>query len=615
MENEMMIYESEPLTANDIKAQVELIQDVMKKVMHDKEHFGVIPGCGDKPALLKPGAEKLNLTFRMAPDPESDIIDLDGGHREYRVKCVLRAIKSGRILGAGVGSASTMETKWRFRTGPIESTGNPVPKEYWDLRKSEPEKALALIGGKGYQTAKNPDTGQWEIVIRGERVEHDNPADYYNCVTPDTKVLTRDLQWVPAGEIESGDMIVGVNEDLTDQYARNLSIGEATVNGIRIDELYEVIFEDGRVVRCNGEHKWLVKKIGLKGTEWVSTQDIHQEIIERKGRPRNWSVMSVCTPWVEDTSKGAGYIAGLLDADGSLGSTQLYVLFTQQPNIVLSLIQHGLIDRGYNIGINPCKTQEAVDQSLSQKQVYQMRVLGGLTEQLRLLGSIRPPRLLERWLTFWDLSKRRLEGRGSGAGRPMRIITITPIGKGEIVLLGTSCHTYLAEGLVCHNTCWKMAKKRALVDAVLTVTAASDIFTQDVEEMVENGVTLQGGGTQKPPISTPKEKKPESTTPEAAANQSITVAVNSVEVKTGKHKDTVDIKTGKIIKEGKGWTLYILHTAEDKFNTFSETFANTAKQSLADKVNVTISYSETDKGKKVESILMQQAPEPGSEEQ
>jgi hypothetical protein len=38
-----------------------------------------------------------------------------------------------------------------------------------------------------------------------------------------------------------------------------------------------------------------------------------------------------------------------------------------------------------------------------------------------------------------------------------------------------------------YNTCWKMAKKRALVDAVLTVTAASDIFTQDVEEMVENG--------------------------------------------------------------------------------------------------------------------------------
>jgi hypothetical protein len=33
------------------------------------------------------------------------------------------------------------------------------------------------------------------------------------------------------------------------------------------------------------------------------------------------------------------------------------------------------------------------------------------------------------------------------------------------------------------NTILKMAKKRALVDAVLTATAASDIFTQDVEDL------------------------------------------------------------------------------------------------------------------------------------
>jgi len=33
-----------------------------------------------------------------------------------------------------------------------------------------------------------------------------------------------------------------------------------------------------------------------------------------------------------------------------------------------------------------------------------------------------------------------------------------------------------------YNTCLKMAKKRALVDATLTTTAASDIFTQDIED-------------------------------------------------------------------------------------------------------------------------------------
>jgi hypothetical protein len=47
------------------------------------------------------------------------------------------------------------------------------------------------------------------------------------------------------------------------------------------------------------------------------------------------------------------------------------------------------------------------------------------------------------------------------------------------------------------NTVLKMAKKRALVDAVLTVTACSDIFTQDLEEEPgENGQRSQGSGTQ-----------------------------------------------------------------------------------------------------------------------
>lgn len=41
------------------------------------------------------------------------------------------------------------------------------------------------------------------------------------------------------------------------------------------------------------------------------------------------------------------------------------------------------------------------------------------------------------------------------------------------------------------NTILKMAKKRALIDAVLTVTAASDCFTQDVEDLPEEYVNQE----------------------------------------------------------------------------------------------------------------------------
>lgn len=50
-----------------------------------------------------------------------------------------------------------------------------------------------------------------------------------------------------------------------------------------------------------------------------------------------------------------------------------------------------------------------------------------------------------------------------------------------------------------YNTCLKMAKKRALVDAILTATAASDIFTQDVEDMDIELPQQQGGQRQETP--------------------------------------------------------------------------------------------------------------------
>lgn len=168
----------EALTPDDVMAQVNLIQNIMERAMKKDEHYGVIPGTGNKPTLLKAGAEKLNLTFRMAPDPQVEVIDLGKGHREYRVKVVMTSITTGRILGAGVGSAATMETKWRFRSGPGESTGKPVPQGYWDMRSSDPKKAQELLGGKGFITKK--EDGVWTIFRQGERVEHDNPADYYN---------------------------------------------------------------------------------------------------------------------------------------------------------------------------------------------------------------------------------------------------------------------------------------------------------------------------------------------------------------------------------------------------------------------------------------------------
>lgn len=170
------------MTAETIQKQVNTIQNVMHQVMKQGDHYGVIPGCGTKPTLLKPGAEKLSVTFRLAPSYDIRKTDLPGGHREYEVVCTLTHMSSGIVVGQGVGSCSTMEGKYRFRNAEPEITETPVPKKYWDLKKGNRlAEAQELIGGKGF-VPKKTEMGWMIAKLTGDRVEHDNPADYYNTV-------------------------------------------------------------------------------------------------------------------------------------------------------------------------------------------------------------------------------------------------------------------------------------------------------------------------------------------------------------------------------------------------------------------------------------------------
>jgi len=178
--NESLERFDETLSITVLKQQVQLIQHIMKDVMKDGEHYGKIPGCGDKPALLKPGAEKLSMTFRMAPTYEVLKTDLPGGHREYQITCSLSHIHSKLFLGQGLGVATTMESKHRFRNAAKKC---PV------CQKETIIKGRAEYGGGWIcYTAKGGCGEKWNDGFKGienqkvGKVEHENPADFYNTV-------------------------------------------------------------------------------------------------------------------------------------------------------------------------------------------------------------------------------------------------------------------------------------------------------------------------------------------------------------------------------------------------------------------------------------------------
>jgi len=164
---------SDERTVHEVEAQVQKIQMLMKSVMTEGEHYGTVPGCGAKKTLLKAGAEKICFVFKLAPEYQITMRELPGGHREYEVISTLYDA-AGNKRGQGVGCCSTMESKYRYRN-TTKNTGITVPKEYWDSNRDK-----KTIGGAGF-IAEKVD-GEWMICEKGERIEYDNPADYYNTV-------------------------------------------------------------------------------------------------------------------------------------------------------------------------------------------------------------------------------------------------------------------------------------------------------------------------------------------------------------------------------------------------------------------------------------------------
>ena len=162
-------------TIESVKEQITLIQHCMSSAMQSDVHYGVIPGT-KKPTLLKPGAEKLTSTFRLAPKYRINRTDLPDGHREYEIVCVLVSVETGKEHGEGVGCCSTMESKYRWRSGvefePI--AGAHIPGDY-NAKKAEYKR-------QGLGARKVNDEWCWGRLKQGDRIPNPDIADVFNTV-------------------------------------------------------------------------------------------------------------------------------------------------------------------------------------------------------------------------------------------------------------------------------------------------------------------------------------------------------------------------------------------------------------------------------------------------
>lgn len=91
------------------------IRTFIKEEFRNKLDYGVISGTGDKPALLQPGAQKAAMYFNARPEHVIEKTELGDGHVEYLITTNLISRSTGTAIGMGVGSCTTMESKYRYR--------------------------------------------------------------------------------------------------------------------------------------------------------------------------------------------------------------------------------------------------------------------------------------------------------------------------------------------------------------------------------------------------------------------------------------------------------------------------------------------------------------------
>lgn len=101
------------------------VERVIKEVLREGEHFGIIPGTektaertGKKPkkALLQPGAEVLCQVFRLRPVFEELALIEREDFLSIKIRCKLYNSVTGENVGEAIGSANSREEKYVSQT-------------------------------------------------------------------------------------------------------------------------------------------------------------------------------------------------------------------------------------------------------------------------------------------------------------------------------------------------------------------------------------------------------------------------------------------------------------------------------------------------------------------
>lgn len=276
------------------------------------------------------------------------------------------------------------------------------------------------------------------------------PVGY--CVVPETRVLDTNLRWRRAGDLSVGDEIVAFDEHIS----ADAKMRRAVVTANRETVLPCMAIETDRgSITASHDHRFVVSRFvpyrnpatGSRGGAWRSLW-VRAEEIRAGDRVRHF-----VTPWTEEQSYDAGWLAGMFDGEGWLGGSSRkprprdsgqhhrYAALAQNPGPVLESVVALLSDRGFRV--RPRRQQpDPARPSYNCREI----AIGGRRETLRLLGTIRPQRLLAKSSSIWEGT--RTWSTDSFAA----VLSVAHVGPRSVAAVTTSTGTLITEGFLSHNS-------------------------------------------------------------------------------------------------------------------------------------------------------------------
>lgn len=276
---------------------------------------------------------------------------------------------------------------------------------------------------------------QGRDIAFGKRADGRNMTSIIcGCLTPDHKVLTADLRYVPIGDMKVGDKVVSVDETPTAmggrKHRRRFRTGTVLAVARDVDDVYAVRLASGKVFKATKDHQWLAKS----GSRyyWMTTAAL------RVGT----KVPRLLPEWEPGTSYDAGWLAGMYDGEGSLyarettGGRVMQLAVSQKPGATLDR----LAAKVYELFGRATKSWQ------TSSPAHQMRVQGGAPEIARVLGVLRPDRLLAKF-------RPELMGNVTTPKHGLDSVeSVTYLGQMEIVRSKVDTGTYICEGYPHHNS-------------------------------------------------------------------------------------------------------------------------------------------------------------------